>query len=740
MFLITPSSDQQVIFQNESWPHVAVLLISIGNDLLGRGELSEAMDTFDAAHGILTSPSAGQAWMIAVKRLQMGRVLIQSDTPESSGQSPARLMECSPDIYEEDECDAGPRILRIPITPDTHSGHDTTLLEVILLFNKALVYHLMGSIPEAKQLYEIVAYTVQKMLSLTRGGLSIAFMQLAIRSHNNMGLISYLLRKEGIAAASFEAATQFAKQLAPLSKACRLEYATVLSNLCRLCWMRGDVSDKLYKSLKEILRIRTAVLPWDDRDVAAARYNVAVAEYGRQDSQNAVSNLKQYLAVSKLRLNKKWLNGLDPVPALIFLLLIFYEEKEDHTSQDLVRGLRTLQEKRQDLGPHNLEVASVLNYVGTLLFQKKEFESALVFFEEELHLEDMSENVLLNDSELAQRGETTAVSITCNNIGRILQELGRFHEAISYYNRALEPEYGDIRKATLESCKLTSAASIVQNGCSNPTLPTSSANLYSTVWYNLGLIHDKLGLYSEAINAFEMSLNLRKASLGCNHADIACLLYNIGVLQMEQQLLDDASASFRETLRIRRVAAAGYLNDRHIVKTLEKLASLHKDKGNFNGALDVAMEILTIQEVSMEYDAITRMKEMGATLRSVAELHHAAGTLDMAVNVSIESVNKLRIVADFSTLQTMRNQDIPRQFLARISDVEQLVSSMLLLGSLYHELSEPLEAEKNFREAAAVVQQAIASNLSSSFTTLSSLRALQEVTMMLGTCQCAAMA
>ena len=58
-------------------------------------------------------------------------------------------------------------------------------------------------------------------------------------------------------------------------------------------------------------------------------------------------------------------------------------------------------------------------------------------------------------------------------------------------------------------------------------------NLYSTVWYNLGLIHDKMGAFTDAIRAFHMSLKLRRAMLGKDHPDVACLLYNIGVLQME---------------------------------------------------------------------------------------------------------------------------------------------------------------------------------------------------------------
>ena len=328
--------------------------------------------------------------------------------------------------------------------------------------------------------------------------------------------------------------------------------------------------------------------------------------------------------------------------------------------------------------------------------------------------------------------------MTCNNIGRILQELGKYEEAISYYYRALQPVYGDV----------TAHLHNPDQECSVFTSLTvrfpSSANLYSTVWYNLGLIHDKLESYNDAINAFKLSLQLRKALLGNNHSDIACLLYNIGVLQMEQQRLDDASISFREALSIRRVTSPGRLNDRHVIKTLVKLAALHRDSGNILGAMDIAKEIFTIQAVTTEYDEITRMKEVGATLRFSGELHHSIGDLQAAIALSFESVSKLRIAADLSAKQQSLNIDPCVDSLLirdRIANIEQFVLTLLLLGSLYHEVGDPLKATTVLREAAIIVQGTVTSStLCPAIAIPSTLFALQEVTAMLATFQCAPMA
>jgi tetratricopeptide (TPR) repeat protein len=637
--------------------------------------------------------------------------------------------------------------MRKPITDcDFASGNDIPLLDNIILYNKGLVYHRMGNLSEAKKHYEIVAYTVQTMLSCTFGCPSTTFLQLAMRSHNNLGLISYLERKEGVAAASFEAAMQFGKLLAPSSKSCQLEYTVALSNWCRVNWMRGDIGDSLYSNVKEILRIRMALFPWDHVDIAAAHYNVAVAEYARQNRHEAVTHLLQYQALANhCGDGRKKDLSLSPIPALIFLLLIQNEDKNESISQDLVRGLRALQEKRQDLGPNSLEVASVLNYVGTLLFHQEDFENALVFFLEELRLEDRKEIEQLSLDESDGIGETTSISVTCNNIGRILQELGKYEDAISYYYRALKPEYGDVGSTSFSPYKVASMATkwMCEKNY-DATCSTSSANLYSTVWYNLGLIHDKLGAYGEAIAAFEMSLRLRKILLGDTHSDIACLLYNIGVLQMEQQRLDDASVSFREALSIRRVTAAGRLNDRHVIKTLGKLAALHRDKGNLKGALEIANEIMSIQEVTLEYDEITRVKELGATLRFIAELHHSEGSMDIAVSFSLACISKLRTAADISAEQHALCIDLnlePSLVLDRIANVEQLVLTLLLLGSLYYESGEPLQAEMILQEASSIVENALSvSWMCPVHTTLTSIHSLYEVTKMLGTCRCAPMA
>lgn len=676
------------------------MLLEIGGKLLEQGHHSEAMAMLDSSYRAINSQGIDFA-----AELQWGNQHVVHNA--NAFTSP------SIDTYHEDECDVGPR----PLLQALVCGEQTPVdvLQLVICYNKALVHHSMDDYAAALQIYNVIIGTINT--ALVNNSPSLEKFHIAMRVYNNMGQILYTEQEEEAALVHFETALMFARRIQDTSSEHMLEYANILSNWCRVQWMIGSLTHDVFSALEEVLRIRFSVLGWDHVDVASAHYNLGMAEYSRHHNDKALNHLMQYLAVSSHRIKAANEPVLDPIPGLIFVLLIKNESKEDKTSQDLVWGLRALQEKRNELGPNNAEVASVLNFIGTLLFHQRELDHALLFFQEELHLEE----------HLIGRGEDVSVSVTCNNIGRILQELGRFHQAIHYYQRSLKHKFGN-EPADMVKGKSETPAPIIDDANEDGDLPPVTMNLYSTVWYNLGLIHDKMGAYPEAIKAFQMSLKLRRAMLGRNHADVACLLYNIGVLQMEQQMLNEATDSFREALRIRRVAPTGQLNDRHVVKTLQKLSSLHKSKGNIPGALEACNEVIDILKVSADFDMISRRKNMGATLRDIAELHHAQGDLNTALQTAIESVSALR-VGGFVEGSTLTEQ---------ICTVEQETATLLLIGSLQHEQCDSIGAHATFAQAAEIIRRCIMPRVATDATsTCATLLPLLEVSSMLAAPHCA---
>ena len=693
---------------------------------------------------------------------QDGRFVMQDDFPD--------------DLLEE--CDVGPRPFRQPIFPNaalvsmnlkmntentsatgsntnpTSSSRDNGALlyaEILMMYNKGLVYHFSrADYGEAMKNYEAVDFTLSKLMpqlsppllaaaaSAQQHQLSLVLyqklMELRMRANNNMGQITYMLGLEDTAQTHFEAALVFAKCIAceEASNELKLDTANVLSNWCRVHYMSGNISDDVHQGLEEVLRIRSSILGWKHRDVASAHYNLGVAKYSNGFSDDALSHLFSYLQVAaqeakeikeaSARIGSECLNlvskqPLDPIPALIYILLVKNEHKGDEIAQELVRGLRSLQEKRADVGPQGPEVASVLNFIGTLLFHQQDYEHALLFFQEELRLE---ENLIFN------KDDDVSISVTCNNVGRILQELNRLPEAKHYYHRALKAHYGDCIEEWCASPKGQMFCPLKWNSDHLQELPNSTIQLYSAVWYNLGLIHDKLGFFGEATNSFQVSLGLRRAMLGPNHADVACLLYNIGVLQMEQQMLQEATASFREALRIRQISpVSGHLNDCHVIQTLKKLASLYKAKGNIGGALETLHEILTIQKSLVTStagagDSLTKTKETGATLRDIAELYHAEGKLESAAAVAQESIGLFRKIQ----IATAGTFDF-------VACTEELVAGLLLLGSLNHEICMPDTARQLFQEASAMIRQV------STYFPTTELDAMHEVTLILSSVHCA---
>jgi len=708
--------------------------LSLGDKFLSKDQFGEANEAFDSAHRFLTTtPTVSQESI----KISDDSISTLSSSSASTSSKPLTHI----DTYHEEECDVGPRIFNATIAPEDAMSLDIDVLQLMIAYNQALVYHASDNYPLASQLYKFITRTIRTYMS--SGNVNSTLMHLAMRAHNNLGQIEYTERSEEYAQFEFENALAYVRnhynnsRVAGLSTTAsiriniaatpadhQLEIATVLSNWCRTRWMMGHIDQTLHDALNDILQIRTANLPLDHPDVAVAHFNIGRLEYSRHSNEKALKHFLQYMRIASLQdsITEKKVEiknndsdiELDPIQGLIYVLQIQNEGKDDEVSTDLVWGLRTLQDKREDLGLIHSDVASVLNYIGTLLFRRRELDYALCFFAQELRVEE----------ELKARSgirksidvdEDVSISVTCNNIGRILQELGRYEEAKHYYQRSLGE---DKTLFSEKSCISLKQKFLCEKKASDDTdmlcdvdddtdgvegIPAAAMNLYSTVWYNLGLIHDKMGAFKEAIRSFRMSLKLRRAMLGHEHSDVSCLYYNIGVLQMEQKLLDEATESFRQALAFRHVAGKGQLNDLHVIKTLQKLSKMHKAKGNVAGALNAYSDILSVLSTSNDLDNRLRRIKMAIVMRDIADLHQAQGDLQVALKHALGSVDLFRDLRASSDddMDTDNATEDGRSF------VEEEASSLHLVGSIQHELSEPLKAQKAFAESARLVHSAL---------------------------------
>ena len=607
------------------------------------------------------------------------------------------------DLYQEEGSDIGPRCLMESIQMDSRTSDDAKLdlVEAVATFNSGLVHHNQRELEEACTVYESVLYYVYGLLQ-TFGAQEVpssTILTLGMQAHNNLGAIAYLSNCEDDVRNNFDAALIFARQLLRKAKHQHLAIASVVSNWCRIHWARGDIeADSLFQCMEEVLRLRSDSLPWYHVDVAASHLNLATAHHASGLSDKAIYHLQQYLEISAYHAGAK-LNQVDPIPALIYLLLVRVEDREDPASQDLARALRALQDKRQDQGRNSAEVASVLNYVGTLLFHAQDYANAMMFFQEELRIEKSLDEC-----------EQMSLAVTCNNIARTLQEQGKFQEAMVYYQHALGSEDQALHEDQYEQ------------------LDATATNLFSTVWYNLGLIHDKLGETTKAIHAFQVSLKLRKVILGSLHPDIACLWYNVGVLQMERGFLNDSQTSFLHALEIRSKCREHQLNDERVLKTMQKLSSLQKNAGNLRGAIDALEQMLHLLQQSTCHQ-ILRARELSGVFYKIAELYHE-------LNDSCKSFIMARLAVEAVEAVThilLEEESSEVSVCEKIATVEQWALSHLLVGSLLHEKNEPLEAYHVLEQLESTLNVLTGQAIFS----IPSLAALTQVVGLLATPQCA---
>lgn len=668
-------------------------LNGLGNTLYGLGNKNEALQTFTSALQLVKANGETSA-SADVSATREQTCLIGGTQYQGLRSHYSLSHQYSPDSYFEGECDVGPRPIHSPLHMSCNElpTFDSYIIESILLYNKGIVHHSDGDHESAAESYgQALAALTQNWSPLLIASEAVMSCLSHIRTlvHNNLGQICYLDGDDRSALCHFRTALQLSKQvqIGVEDKEWTLMIATIGSNLARTQWMTGDVrSEELFEVFQEVLRLRSLWLPKDHPDVLCSHLNLGFILYIRGDKVSAKHHIDQYYQSAR-----RTESPLDPIPALSYILLIDNEEKDDRLAVELVRTVKALLDTREDFGEINVEVASLLNLVGTILFHRRELEEAILFYKEELKLEN----------KLAEDADGISISVTYNNIGRILQELGRLNEAIGCYQQALKTDTtGQFSNSERLTQLLSDPSAAVDADLSESTL-----NLYSTIWYNLGLIYDRMGSRKEAILAFQMSLKLRQTLFGMDHQDVACLWYNIGTLQMECQELEDAFDSLHQALRIKSLGSF-HEDPEKILSTLSRLVSLQEGRGRLEEALRTHNEILQLHysasSTPNSTDGIptadkTPTVAIANTLFSMSELWYAQGDVALSLQLAQQSLDAL-----------LRSDVLlSPNYAQHMSGVEHVSRTMLLIGSLQHEQMDAATGQDTFRRAHGFVEEVV---------------------------------
>lgn len=646
-------------------------LHGLGNSFYCCGKAKEAIESFESA--LLMVETESRLWDGTHLK---GQTSLSHKLLYPALNSHSVTLHRAPDSFFEGECDVGPRPIHSPLHIDYSllPTPESSIVMAVLLYNKGVVHHSGGHNETAADSFRQALAALTKNWSRDIIGSNVVLSCLAhIRAliHNNLGHIRYLDGDDLNAMFHFETALKLSRHVVHFDdeREWTLTKATFASNFARTQWMTGKVSSEtLLGIFREVLRLRSLWLPAEHPDVACAHLNLGFYLYASGEKPTSKVHLEEYL---KYAIEGN--SNLDPIPAISYILLIENEDKVDHSSIELVRTIRALLETREELGACNAEVASILNYIGALLFQRGELKEAMVFYKHELEVEN----------KVAGTSDGISMSVTYNNIGRILQELGRLDEAIDCYERALTADSsgkvsGD---PTLGEQMLSDASRVCTSNLPDPTL-----NLFSTIWYNLGLIYDRMGSRRKAVNAFKMSLELRQSLFGSDHPDVACLWYNLGTLQIECHEFGSAFTSLKEALRIKSLGL--FQEDpKKICATLTRLAHFQSGKGLLEEAITTHGAILQLQLGST--DSIT----IAATQFQISELRHAQGKTVMALLSAQHSLSTLLCTEDLWSSHFLGN-------------VITVANTMFLIGSLQHEICDSDSACHTFREAHGLVASA----------------------------------
>ncbi|MBL8908003.1 MAG: tetratricopeptide repeat protein [Rhizobiales bacterium] len=260
--------------------------------------------------------------------------------------------------------------------------------------------------------------------------------------------------------------------------------------------------------------------------------------------------------------------------------------KDRQQPGDLDRAMkafeRVLPIYRKALGPNHPQLALVYNQIGIVEGIRNNFAGALAAYRK---------GYVIRRKALGQRNVETAGML--NNIGNALQSLGKLDEARKAYREVLAI-YGE-----------------------------NDVDLSITLM-NLGALERKSGNFAAAHDLYRQALRLRLQQKPRDPAALGDIHYNIGFMELELGLIDDALAAEDEALQHYREA---FGNDHPMVATVQNIrAGLLERMGRIDEALAAVRQALAIREASFGPDhpeTATSRSNLAVVLAAAGETEEA---------------------------------------------------------------------------------------------------------------------
>lgn len=345
-------------------------------------------------------------------------------------------------------------------------------------------------------------------------------------------------------------------------------------------------------------------------------------------------------------------------------LALYYEARAVEIEALRTGGSYEMAEARaQDLLHHTHNTGhveaetSALNELGVLMYIQARYPEALELLQQSITL------LPPHSREKLARGT--------NNIGLILVAMGKFDEALLYFERSIE--------------HYRAAHSRIGQG---------------TYFNNIGLIQYQLGRYDEAMKSFEASLALRQST--GDRPGAATSLHNLGLVYMVIGQPDRAAEYFRESLEMTRDLHLPML----IARLLLNIGSIERNRGNTTLAIDYyRRSLLTARQDKNPEGTAVALLNLGALLREMGTYDESSILLAEALELSRSIGQKEYEGSSFGELVLIRqatttpaNPEQQRALLAQ--NVAELRTCVELLQE-----SHSMETDKWKTELAAAEQE-----------------------------------
>ena len=384
-----------------------------------------------------------------------------------------------------------------------------------------------------------------------------------------------------------------------------------------------------------------------------------------------------------------------------------------------------------------LKISKSLSNIGTTLFHKEEYSTALLYYEKVImihkkiydicdhydiasdyfHIGVIHQNlgnysqalqILTKALEMAQRiPEDMEIEKFYYHIGIVYQQQGNYSKALFYLEQSLRIDLkkenhhdiattyqqigsivcsqGNYSKALFYLGKSIQLLKYILSEKDNLTIAGS--------YYLIGIVYQYQGNYSAAFENYKLSFQMRKRLLGkIDHTDIAKSYHQLGMIYERWNNYIKAEKYYTKSLEMK-IRINGENNHPEIASTYHQLGKIHQDQGNYQRAV---IDYEKSLEINKKIHGMNH-PDIAKTFALISEVHFQEGNYEKVLEENLNCYNIAKETENYRLAALTRIEIIKFQLLqAKIeSKNKPLIDGLTLAENLHSQLEKNLNFFKD---------------------------------------------